>query len=162
MIESLTPEQEALLPVYRDKWIKIGLSTKPAVRDDAEKYLNEMYKVANLPEPKEIKWAKSPLEAVNMVGTDPADEVKNFIYGNHEAGWLSFYEFFLEVCELECCEVLRPIMNFSKVAGWCLPYEELAIICERPINISLDDRGFPDNRPHGTSALRAVARLRFL
>ena len=29
MLEKLTLEQESLLPIIRDKWIKIGLSTEP-------------------------------------------------------------------------------------------------------------------------------------
>jgi hypothetical protein len=34
-IERLTPEQEALLPEYRDKWRKIALSTEPIDRQQA-------------------------------------------------------------------------------------------------------------------------------
>lgn len=33
-ITALTPEQEALMPVIRDKWIALGLSTAPADRPD--------------------------------------------------------------------------------------------------------------------------------
>ena len=34
-IEKLTPEQEALIPVYREKWKAIALSTEPIDRQEA-------------------------------------------------------------------------------------------------------------------------------
>jgi hypothetical protein len=33
LIESLTPEQEALIPVYREKWKAIALSTRMTVKN---------------------------------------------------------------------------------------------------------------------------------
>jgi hypothetical protein len=60
MIEKLTPEQEALLPVYRDKWIAIGLSNETANRPRAEAGIAMAYQIAKLPPPKEIKWFDSP------------------------------------------------------------------------------------------------------
>ena len=52
MIESLTAEQTKQLAVYRDKWLKIGLSTERADFAKAEKVLAECYKVAGLTPPK--------------------------------------------------------------------------------------------------------------
>ncbi len=59
-IETLTPEQESLLPVYRDKWLKIGLSTESADRPLAEEGIREAYKISGLAEPR-IVWCASPL-----------------------------------------------------------------------------------------------------
>ena len=42
-IESLTPEQEAQLDVYRDKWIKIGLSTERVDREVAMESVRKLY-----------------------------------------------------------------------------------------------------------------------
>jgi hypothetical protein len=61
MINELTEEQKALLPVYRDKWMKIGLSTGPADRTKAEDAIRRAYKIAALDEPKQIIWSTSPL-----------------------------------------------------------------------------------------------------
>ncbi len=60
-IERLTPEQEAQIPIYRDKWIAIGLSTEPAERDRAESAINMAYEAAGLECPKKIVWCGSPL-----------------------------------------------------------------------------------------------------
>ena len=59
-IESLTPEQEALLPEIRDEWIALGLSTDPANRPEAEEAINTSYKVAGLEVPQWIIWMDSP------------------------------------------------------------------------------------------------------
>ncbi|MEG4037307.1 hypothetical protein QUA03_26205 [Microcoleus sp. S36b_A4] len=37
MIEQLTPQQQALIPVYREHWRKIALSTEPIEREAAAK-----------------------------------------------------------------------------------------------------------------------------
>lgn len=47
MIDSLTPEQEKLLPVYVDKWTKIGTTTGPCNVPEVKKWISEAYKAAN-------------------------------------------------------------------------------------------------------------------
>lgn len=62
MIESLTPEQEAMLPVLRDKWIAIGLSCEPANQPEAELGIKMAYEAAKLsPIPERFIWLDSPL-----------------------------------------------------------------------------------------------------
>ena len=59
-IRSLTREQKARFAEWRDKWIEIGLCTKPANREQAEKAIVAAYAVAGLAAPK-IVWCGSPL-----------------------------------------------------------------------------------------------------
>lgn len=66
MITELTPEQEARLPEFRDKWIKIGLSTEPANRPEAERGIRLAYECGGLKPPKEIVSCDSPFDMVKM------------------------------------------------------------------------------------------------
>ena len=59
-ITELTLQQIDLLPVWRDKWIGIGLSTAPADRPAAEEAIRLMYRTAGIGHPK-IVWCGSPL-----------------------------------------------------------------------------------------------------
>ena len=59
-IESLTPEQEARLAEFRDRWTAIGLSTEPADRPRAEAGIVVAYAAAGLKPPR-IVWCGSPL-----------------------------------------------------------------------------------------------------
>ena len=61
MIESLTPQQEAKLSTYKEKWFKIGLSTEPCNVPQTKKWINKAYKNAGLELPKEYKLFDSPL-----------------------------------------------------------------------------------------------------
>nr|WP_199301282.1 hypothetical protein [Trichocoleus sp. FACHB-90] len=61
-IEKLTPEQEALIPVYWEKWRKIALSTEPIDRGKAKEAIKKIYALIGLPEP-EILFFDSPCEA---------------------------------------------------------------------------------------------------
>lgn len=59
-IEKLTPEQEALIPVYREKWRQIALSTQRLDRAKAESIIKAAYIVAiGKPEP-EVQFYSSP------------------------------------------------------------------------------------------------------
>jgi hypothetical protein len=42
-IDKLTPEQEALIPVYRQKWRAIALSTEPIDHQKAAEALKVVY-----------------------------------------------------------------------------------------------------------------------
>lgn len=61
MIEELTEAQKARMPEYRDKWIKIGLSTQPSDRDEAEAAVDEIYRQEGLEPPKVKVWLNSPM-----------------------------------------------------------------------------------------------------
>src|SRR5574343_209090 len=71
MITKLTKEQEDLMTVVRDKWIEIGLSTRPMdfekVRD---KLIPAYYKAGGLEAPKTVVYCRSPKEMVEKVGKD--------------------------------------------------------------------------------------------
>jgi hypothetical protein len=43
LIEKLTPEQEALIPVYREKWRKIAFSIEPIDRQKAAEAVKAAY-----------------------------------------------------------------------------------------------------------------------
>src|SRR5205807_7606185 len=59
-IEKLTPAQEALIPVVRDEWLALGLSTAPADRPMAERGIRMAYEIAGLAAPR-VTWCGSPL-----------------------------------------------------------------------------------------------------
>ncbi|MBD1907988.1 hypothetical protein NDI37_22430 [Funiculus sociatus GB2-A5] len=52
MINKLTPEQEALIPVYIEKWISLALSTEPIARQKAAEAVNVACTVCWKEEPK--------------------------------------------------------------------------------------------------------------
>ncbi|WP_199295039.1 MULTISPECIES: hypothetical protein [unclassified Trichocoleus] len=64
-IEKLTPEQEALIPIYRDKWRNIAYSTEPIDREKAAEAVKEAYNLIALSEPK-IIFCDSPYTADNQ------------------------------------------------------------------------------------------------
>ncbi|MEO0839132.1 MAG: DUF6745 domain-containing protein [Cyanobacteria bacterium J06643_5] len=63
MIEKLTPEQEALIPIIRDEWIKIALDTSPTDKLKAEAAIYLTYEGYGYQLP-QIIWFDNPLSAV--------------------------------------------------------------------------------------------------
>lgn len=62
MIDLIFPEQEALIPVYLEKWKQIGLSTERINPEQAADTIKKAYAFLSFPEP-EIIFCNSPDEA---------------------------------------------------------------------------------------------------
>lgn len=144
-IKKLTDEQTAMLPQFVDKWTNIGLCTEPANRPEAEKHLAEAYKQAGLEPPKKIYWAESPQAGHNLhCKLSGKNEWVLPFYGQHEAGWLSFYDVF-DTFGIDCSK-LHPLMELAKNCGWVWMFDEVAICTERPKKICRNQQ----NRLHNT------------
>ena len=65
-IETLTPEQEALIPVIRDKWRAIAHSTEPIDRQKATEAVKAAYAAIDKKEP-EILFCNNPYVALKTV-----------------------------------------------------------------------------------------------
>ncbi|MCC5606998.1 hypothetical protein LC612_09420 [Nostoc sp. CHAB 5834] len=66
LIENLTPEEEALIPVYREKWLKIALSTERIDCEKAAEVLKATYTAIDKQEP-EIIFCESPYAGLKII-----------------------------------------------------------------------------------------------
>jgi hypothetical protein len=174
-IDKLTPEQELLANQVAEEWIAIGLSTEPANRPEAERGVRLAFELGGHPPPPPfvcvkcetgyeaagtctkdgeplyagILWVDSPDAAVKLAsklaGGTPASHLSGFVYGQHAAGWLSFYDAWgrigVDVHELE------GLLTVARHCGWWLPFDCLTICCERPCRLQLDaDRRLHDDK----------------
>lgn len=147
--EKLTAEQEALLPVYRDKWLEIGLSTEPLNFEKAKIAVCAAYESAGLSKPTKFYTAKSPVDAIRVIQElNPKMEAKaifnDMTYGCHDANWLGFYQYFRDVLNLKVCEKLNGLIDLASHCGWLNMYEDTVVFQDRPQHIKFDDQ----NRLH--------------
>jgi hypothetical protein len=142
-LEQLTPAQTEQLAVYRDKWLAIGLATEDHSVSDSElrSLVDAIYAAGGLAAPGQIIRVKSPKamqeEAQRLVGKKGW---VNTCYGNQDAGWLSFYDYFSEVCGLDL-QTIRPLIEMSKRVGWFVPLDGACIVSDRPTALHRNSRG---------------------
>ena len=80
-IIKLTPEQEAMLPIWRNKWIEVGLSTGETDWDTFDRYMPICYKKAKTLYPKNIVRVSSPL--VGGLAASISEEIWRSIKNNN-------------------------------------------------------------------------------
>jgi len=148
-INSLTPDQELKMAEFRDKWLGIGFSCQPADRVTAVIGVNEAYQSAGMEPPKYIIWLDSPLSGVYgaailansqvgaQVGAQVWDQVYKAGYGQHDANWLAFYDFFNFLGIVETSK-LSGMNKIAQSSGWFWPFKNLCILSERPIHLFRD------------------------
>jgi 16S rRNA G966 N2-methylase RsmD len=66
LIENLTPEQEALIPVYREKWRAIAFSTERIDREKAAEVVKAAYTAIGKQQP-EIIFCDSPYARLKII-----------------------------------------------------------------------------------------------
>jgi len=76
------------------------------------------------------------------VGDSLKDSIGNSVYGQHDANWLGFYDYFKEVLGLDNqTKDLSGLWKVAKNAGWWMPYENICWISERHNILRRNERG---------------------
>ncbi len=68
IITELSDEQEAMLPIYREKWRSIQISTESIEQEKVTPVIKAAYGVSDYPEP-EILFYSSPMTAIEKILT---------------------------------------------------------------------------------------------
>ena len=148
-INTLTDADIAQFDTYVNKWLDIGLSTAPVDLENAKIAARNAYISAGLTPPTQFYTAKSPIDAISIIrkldpSKTPSEIFNDMSFGNHDAGWLSFYTYFQEVKGLDCVNKLQPLMDLAKCCGWVSFYDDVVVFQDRPEVIKFDDQ----NRLH--------------
>ncbi len=163
-VTELSEEQRALIPLYRERWIDVGLSTERVDFEKAKEALYLAYDCSDQARPNRVDFALGPADAIRLglaynelerkeaaaAGAPLPDKVtaKDILeatsYGCQEAGWLSFYNYFEEVCGIEF-PMLKGLNALAFDSGWVTTFDTWACIHDRPLYIKLDE----NDRLHG-------------
>jgi hypothetical protein len=142
-IEKLTPEQEAKLSVYRDKWLNRFFNYEFYNAHDFEKTeaaMKKLYKFCDLKEPK-VLLLDSPMACqieVNRLKNNTKDNMVFEQFSSYinytDFGWLSFYDFFVNECGLiqnhkENLEMFNECVSCSFMQ---IQLEELCVVSKYP------------------------------
>lgn len=145
MITKLTKKQKSLMPQYVDKWINVGMRTGAVDLEKSKAAVCRAYELAGLSKPTQFYVANSPIHAIKIIqsldSTLSAEEIfNNMIYGNHEAYWLSYIDFFKTEVGIKNLEKVDGLMDLAEHCGWLNVYEDVVVFQERPNRIMLDDQ----------------------
>jgi hypothetical protein len=172
-IEKLTPEQEAMFPVYVKKWINIGTNTDRLDYEKTKRIVTGFRKLIELKEDVPLIIVNNPIEAWvvcclihdNSVKIDDAvEEMKAVFDGNPKhykisraelpyqtgsffASVFSFYDYMFEELDIEVDKDL-----YAKYLAWqatselgCIyPLDDVTVVCEKPLELHLNE----DNKVH--------------
>lgn len=154
MIKQLTPEQEAKIPEYVERGLKVGLSTEPINKTEVESAMNSLYKAHGYAEPR-IYYARSPREGMAMtqalrenglMDTEQLAEIikhqkttwqPGAIYGNQDLEWLYLYKFINDELPVEKFNgPLEETLRVAELCGWYWPHDNYVVVTERPVKYS--------------------------
>jgi hypothetical protein len=170
MITELTPEQEAQIQVYVDRYIEIGKKTDRINREKAIGIMEAFYKNILEKEPVPVVFAENPKEAWRMTcvaerffeenvevdGTkkqliDEYDEEKDkisfiwpYLSGSFDSYLFAFYDYALEILKIEIPKEHLEKYNIWKgimEMGLIYPLDHICIVSEKPTTIHMNEKG---------------------
>lgn len=155
-ISSLTPEQQAKIPEYLEKFKSIGLSTEPTDRTKAEAAILRSYEYLNKKDPAnwsknpEFVWAESPIEGAVLAaqfakGSEDVttEEIRaqadNASFGSFDAYWVSTYSYIANELPVEVDELHEIVTDIVKECGVYWTFEDLVVMTPKPVKIAMED-----------------------
>lgn len=139
-IDELTPEQEAQLSVYCNKYIKVGMSCDTHT-DVAEAAIKALYKQEGYKEP-EIRWFNSPYSTKKAAKEAGVADTSFGWEGSFDAMDAAFYACVREVlgCKAET-EKFLPIFDIISSCGPMILCDEAVFVSHKPTYLFTDDAG---------------------
>lgn len=164
-IEKLTPEQEALMPVYVDKWIKIGTDTVQTDEATAKEIVKDFRDLIKMDSEVPTIFAENPIEAwvlcclheQNVPLDKLQDTMRSVFAGNRDytipkaslpfndislCSTFSFYDYMINVVGVKLEDDLQKKYEVwertSKVRG-IYPLETLTVVCKKPLEVHLNE-----------------------
>lgn len=154
IINELTPEQEAQIPIYRDTYRAIGLSTAPTDRTKAENAVLRSYayfhKLNGLCSPTpEIIWCGGPFEGMILAAKYAAGsatvtnemvqaQAQQASFGSFDAYWVSTYAYIAEQLPVDKDELIDIAIDIVKECGIYFTFFDLVIMTSKPTEIHMN------------------------
>lgn len=150
MIDSLTPAQEAKIPEYVDKFLKIGMSTEPMDIEAAKAAITASYAHMKLPAP-EFVIADSPFAGAKLAAqlehgreevtrAEVQAQNSSASYGSFEAYWVSFYSFCFNELNVPKNDLINIVEAIVKNCGVYWTFKDLVVLTHKPIAIHMVDK----------------------
>ena len=133
-VEKLTDSQEAMLPIYRNKAIEVGMKADPTLDEKKVRELTDAHRVLCGVQPAtEFLVLDSPGAAFKFNSNLTPS---NALFGSHDVNWLYFYLFFRVECGLrEETEKLKNLIELCGHTGWMWMSSDTTIVTRRPAQL---------------------------
>lgn len=161
-LEKLTPEQEAMLPIYKDKWLNKIFNYELFNKNTEEHIqtkMKEMYAFCTLSEPKVIV-VDSPMACQTIllelkkehgIKDEAFTDFSGYI-NYSDFGWMSFYDFFKNETDIELDDKLLAVISFVEASFMQIQLEGFCIVSRYPSFISRNANNDLHNLEEGAIA----------
>jgi hypothetical protein len=150
MKDSLTPQEEALIPHVVAEWV--GQLSAPMQEDKVPEKVAWLYRLIGLPTPR-IVICDSPRAMLDYCKKELKDDSPETLsYGNaSDFGWVAYYDFFDRI-GIEVTDEYKQYREYAKVGIFdAVAYEEVFVCCRNPVEVHRNAEGVPHNE-RGPSA----------
>jgi len=126
--------------VWAQVGAQVGAQVWAQVRDQVWAQVGDQVWAQVRAQVRDQVWAQVRDQVWAQVGAQVWAQVRDAAYGQHDAGWLSFYAAVARE-SIHGCERLVGLMTIARSAGWWWPFERAVILTERPCRLRRDGRG---------------------
>lgn len=164
-IEKLTSAQEALMPSYVEKWIKIGTDTNQCPEDTAKEIVGDFRKLIGLKKKVPTVFAENPIEAWVLCCLYEHKVPLNDLYAEMEkvfayesdyeipqaslpfndislCSTFSFYDYMLSVVGVKLDAKLLAkykVWERTSMVWGIYPLANLTVVCKKPLEVHLNE-----------------------
>lgn len=155
-IDKLTPEQEAMIPVYLERFRKIGLSCGDTNRAAAEEAVRKSYAHIHKTNQSCVKdpefvWADGPAAGaklaaqyakgdLNVTTAEIQAQASMASYGSFEAYWVSTYAFVAEQLPVKKDELVDIAVAIVENCGVFWTFEDIVVMTPKPADLQMKDQ----------------------